>query len=139
MSVEELILKKVKAWIDIADEDLEIAQFSLTSKKKCPYRLIAFHAQQSVEKYLKSFLIYKNVQFPYTHSIVLLIDLCSEVATDWIEEIKEAEELTPYAINARYPDEIFDVNREMAVRGVFIAHNVRNIVRKALVDLGLSL
>ena len=137
MSSDEL-LKKVIQWISFADEDLQFAQQGLTLTKKPPCRLIAFHAQQCTEKYLKAFLVYKNVDFPYTHNITVLLELCAEHA-DWTNELKDAETLSPFAISSRYPGEALDVTRDEAVNAIFIATNVRNIVRKVLIKEGLNL
>jgi hypothetical protein len=62
-------LRKVKEWARSADEDLRLARHGLALKSACPYRLIAYHAQQCAEKYLKAFLVFEGVDFPYTHNI----------------------------------------------------------------------
>lgn len=137
MPPEEFI-EKVKEWIELADEDLMFAQHGLTIEKKTPFRLIAFHAQQCVEKYLKSFLVYKNTDFPYTHNISILLELCSKF-NNWINELKDAKELTAFAITSRYPDEDKLVTKDDAVRAIFLAGTVRNVVRDAFKKEGVSL
>ena len=74
--IEKEILKKVMQWLILADEDLNLASHAFGLGAKSPYRLIAYHAQQCAEKYLKAFLVYHNVDFPYTHSIRVLLKLC---------------------------------------------------------------
>ena len=137
MSNDEL-LKKVLQWITFADDDLQFAQHGLTITKKPPYRLIAFHTQQCVEKYLKAFLIFKNVDFPHTHNISTLLELCSKYNT-WTTELKDAKQLTAFSVSSRYPGEDEEVNRDEAVNAIFIATNVRNVVRNSLIKEGLSL
>ena len=137
MSNDEL-LKKVIQWISFADDDLQFAQHGLTITKKPPHRLIAFHAQQSVEKYLKAFLVFKIVDFPHTHNISTLLELCPNYNT-WTTELKDAKQLTAFAISSRYPGEDEEVSRDEAVNAIFIATNVRNVVRSALIKEGLSL
>ena len=61
------ILRKTRQWIQFADEDLRLAEHGLTLSTSIPYRLIAFHAQQCAEKYLKAFLVLREIEFPYTH------------------------------------------------------------------------
>jgi HEPN domain-containing protein len=63
------ILKKARKWLAYAEEDLRLAKHGLTMSSSCPYRLIAYHAQQCAEKYLKAYLVFKRVDFPYTHNI----------------------------------------------------------------------
>jgi len=100
--------------------------------------LIAFHAQQCAEKCLKCYLIFRGVDFPFTHSLRRLLDFCAEVA-DWAEQLRDAEELGPYAITARYPGENLMVNEAGARRAVEIAERVREVVRRALQKEGLPL
>jgi HEPN domain-containing protein len=138
-SPSETILRKVSQWLDYADEDLRLATYALKMRGKGrPYRLIAYHAQQCAEKYIKAFLIYHNVNFPYTHNIRKLLDLCREHAT-WAETLRDAEELTQYTITARYPGEDEAVTKEEAQESVEIAQRVRSQVRTALDELGLKL
>jgi|SRR3989338_5680335 len=132
------VIKKVTEWITFADEDLVFAQNGLNIKKNTPFRLIAFHSQQCVEKYLKAFLVLKGVDFPFTHIISFLLKLCSEHA-NWIEDIKVAEGLTQFAISLRYPGEDKGVTREEAVEAIFIASKVREVVRKDLIKNGVNL
>ena len=61
--------KKSRKWISYAEQDLRLAKNGLTISSSCPYRLIAYHAQQCAEKYLKSYLVFKQLDFPYTHNM----------------------------------------------------------------------
>jgi len=135
--IEKEILKKVIQWLILADEDLNLASHAFSLGAQSPYRLIAYHAQQCAEKYLKAFLVYHNVDFPYTHNIRMLLKLCGKHAT-WAQTLKNAEELTPYAITARYPGENEEVSKAEAARAIEIAQEVRQQVRTALEQLGVT-
>jgi HEPN domain-containing protein len=132
------IIKKVIQWITFADEDLNLASGALSYGTSGPYRLIAYHTQQCAEKCLKEYLVYHNVDFPYTHNIRRLLKLCGEHAT-WPQNLKDAEELTPYAITAHYPGEDEEVTHDEAKRAVEIARQVREQVRTAFQQLGVNL
>jgi HEPN domain-containing protein len=125
------IFRKVKQWMIYGDEDLRLARHTLTLLSGCPYRLIAYHAQQCAEKYLKAYLVYHRIDFPYTHNISRLLELCEENSR-WPEKIYEAEELTPFAITARYPGEDEKVTKKEALRAMDIATKVRQTVRRTL-------
>ncbi|HLP62585.1 MAG TPA: HEPN domain-containing protein [Candidatus Deferrimicrobium sp.] len=100
MTIKHLeIIKKVQRWITYADEDLRLAKHGLTIASSCPYRLIAYHAQQCAEKYLKAWLVFKQIDFPYTHNIRNLLQLC---LGEWTAEIADADQLTPFAVTTRY-------------------------------------
>jgi HEPN domain-containing protein len=132
------ILQKVSQWLEFADEDLRLASHGLTLASDVPYRLIAYHAQQCAEKHLKAYLVYQGIDFPYTHNISRLLELCAEKA-DWVSGLTEAEELTPFAITTRYPGEDEKVTQEEATRAIEIAAKVRGIVREALSRMGVTL
>lgn len=117
------------------DEDLRLARHGLTLSSGCPYRLIAYHAQQCAEKYLKAYLVLSNVDFPYTHNIARLLELCMP-KRQWVEMLSDAENLTPYAITTRYPGEDEEVTREEAERAIDIAAKVRDIVSAAVAEEG---
>lgn len=132
------ILRKVSQWLNYADEDLHLAEHGLVMASSCPYRLIAYHAQQCAEKHLKAYLVYIGVDFPYTHNISRLLELCGEQGENWPKNIEDAEELTPFAITTRYPGEDAEVVKEEAVRSIEIATRVRDTVRAALSMQGYS-
>ena len=136
--IEAEILKKVMQWLSLADEDLNLASYALGLGAQSPYRLIAYHAQQCAEKCLKAFLVYHNVDFPYTHNIRMLLKLCGKQAV-WAQTLKAAEELTPYAITARYPGEEEEVTEAEANRAIELARKVQAQVRTALKQLGVDL
>ena len=132
------VVTKVREWAARADDDLRVAQHTLDLPDDCPYRLVAYHAQQCAEKYLKGFLVLRGVDFPYTHNIALLLELCAKHAR-WSEKLRDAEELTPFAITARYPGDDEPVDEAEARRAIEIAICVRERVRKALSAEGIPL
>ncbi len=132
------IAEKVMQWLTLADEDLNLASDALSYGTSRPYRLIAYHSQQSTEKCLKACLVYHNQDFPYTHNIRRLLKLCRKLGP-WPQTLEDAEELTPYAITARYPGEDDEVTEAEATRSVEIAEHVRDVVRKELKQLGMGL
>jgi len=64
--------------------------------------------------------------------------LCGEHA-DWPEGLQDADQLTLYAITARYPGEDEEVTEAEAAAAVELAQQVRTQVRKALKQLGMDL
>ena len=80
--VESEIVRKVRQWLRHADEDLRLARHGLTLRTRCPHRLVAYHAQQCAEKSLKAYLVFHKVDFPFTHNLARLRELCGEIA-DW--------------------------------------------------------
>lgn len=128
----------VGRWLELADEDLGMATDALKYGSRRPYRLISYHAQQCAEKCLKGYLVFYSEDFPYTHNIRRLLQLCEKYA-DWTQDLKDAEELTPYAITTRYPGEDAEVTEDEAKSAVEIARTVRDRVRAELRLLGMEL
>jgi HEPN domain-containing protein len=85
---------------------------------------------------LKAYLVYQGIDFPYTHNISLLLELCAKHA-NWAEKLREAEELTPYAITARYPGEDEKVSKKETLRAIKIASHVREVVRAEFTKNGI--
>jgi HEPN domain-containing protein len=64
--------------------------------------MVAFHAQQTVEKSLKAVLGSRGVEFPFTHDLGALEELCTSAGIAIPAELAELDRLTPYAARARY-------------------------------------
>ena len=128
---DEEIRRKVSQWLAYGDEDLLLARHGLTLAKNRPFRLIAYHAQQRAEKYLKGYLVFHRVDFPYAHDLSRLVELCSDQGLQ-DEALQDAEELTPFAISTRYPGEDEEVSEEEALRAIDIAARVREVVKESL-------
>lgn len=134
----EDIIASVREWAKHADDDLRVADHTLAMEDQCPFRLVAYHAQQCAEKYLKGFLVLHGVDFPYTHNIARLVELCGEHGAR-AEDYKDAEELTPFAITVRYPGDDEPVSESEARRALHIARALREMVRSDLAAQGVAL
>jgi HEPN domain-containing protein len=74
------VIEKVRQWLAYADEDLRVARHGFSMPETPPCRTIAFHAQQCAEKHLKAYLVFHGVDFPFTHNVRRLLDLCAAAA-----------------------------------------------------------
>ena len=137
---DEEVQRKVREWLVYADDDLHFARMglALSEEQGPPYHLVAYHAQQCAEKYLKAYLVCLGVDFPRTHNISTLLELCS-AHVQWPVTLRDAEELTDYAVATRYPGEAAEVTAPDARRAIELAERVRSRVRTALRELGLKL
>ena len=64
---------------------------------------LCFEAQQAAEKAIKAVMIGRGIEFPYAHDLARLLSLIEEGGEAIPESVRKAEELTPYAVIARYP------------------------------------
>jgi HEPN domain-containing protein len=96
--------KQVEDWVLLADKDLYAAEiimrddYSLTN-------IAAFHCQQAIEKYLKAYLIEKDIQIIKTHDLIKLNDMTKEIKDLEIDE-KELTVINEVYIESRYPGEL---------------------------------
>ena len=92
--------------------------------------MICFHAQQAVEKYLKALITSKDISVPRTHSIEYLLEVCSDFDADF--KNIEADNLSIYAVEVRYPDSLWIPEAEEAKLAVDKAREIKKIVLEKL-------
>lgn len=83
------------------------------------------------EKYIKSYLVLNNIDFPYTHNIRVLLKLCDR---KWTEKLKSAEQLTSYAVTTRYPCEEEKVTKTEAKKAIKTAERVKSVIYEFIVE-----
>jgi HEPN domain-containing protein len=121
-------LDVVRAWFKKAENDLINAENTIKMEKP-PCDTICFHAQQCAEKYLKGFLTFHKIDFPKTHSLEDLVELCKPVIPEIETELENVEILSSYGVEARYPDEVYyDIPKEDAQEAIDLAHKVKAVI-----------
>lgn len=118
-------------WHDIASLLLEKAaedQYILETvagDPKAPNAAIGFHAQQAVEKLIKSVLASRGIEFPHTHDIQYLLEVIEQHQLPAPPDIDQVLSLAPYAVEYRYgrlpsePQEPLDRKWAVAVVAAF--------------------
>lgn len=85
----------------LAREDLASAE-ALDSAERVSDSPVGFHAQQAVEKALKAAIASRDLEFPFTHDLGVLMQLCEDAGFELPTDLTEADRLTPYAAALRY-------------------------------------
>lgn len=117
------------AWAARAEEDYALARLALRRKTPLAYGAV-FHAQQCAEKYLKALLVARDQEFPKTHDLAALSDLCSQNSIILPIDQDALQRLAAYAVQVRYPGE--DPSVEEARTALKIAQTVRRFARELL-------
>jgi HEPN domain-containing protein len=86
-------------WLAKAAADLAAARF-LRQSVDLPREIAAFHYQQAAEKAIKGLLIESGITPPRSHDIRSLVALLPNQSG---LDLDAADELTPFAVLARYP------------------------------------
>jgi HEPN domain-containing protein len=82
--------------------DDEFAARSLLPVAGVADAILGFHSQQAVEKALKAALASREIEFPYTHDLDGLIELCRINALEVPATLNGVERLAPYGVHMRY-------------------------------------
>ncbi len=62
-------------WLEEANKDLRYASWSLETGEEDFYSFILFHFQQAAEKYLKTYIVFKNLPFKKIHELPELLKI----------------------------------------------------------------
>jgi len=127
MNRDEVIEDLVNKWIKKANKDLLSAERELSFEDPVT-ETVCFHSQQAVEKYLKAFLVYHQIHFTKTHRIMDLLELCATVDSSFKDELEDADNLTDYAVEVRYPDVWVEPGIEETEEALEIANKVKEFV-----------
>lgn len=92
---------------DLAEQLLGVARDDEAAARtlreaESPDSMVGLHCQQAVEKALKAVLAVRGIEFPFTHDIGLLIQLCEDAGTPVPETLADLDRLTPFAVHMRY-------------------------------------
>jgi len=120
-----------REWLARSEHDLRVARYLLTMPNPPP-ESIGFHAQQCAEKALKAYLTFHHVSFERRHDLNYLIDLCVPLDPGFELFRAPADELTPYAVEFRYPDTLPLVPLEPVRAAVGTAEHIYAFVANQL-------
>lgn len=126
----------VKDWLEFADMDAKLANFTFENMHPKPLEIICYHCQQAAEKMLKALLIAssENDDIPKTHDLALLADLLSEKFEIDTMIYNACSDLTPYGVKVRYPKEI-RVDEPMTQKALFDMKKVCNWCKESISHL----
>ena len=119
-------LDDVFAWLKSARRDYDIALHLSKTFHPVPSENICYNCQQAIEKTLKAILIYNVGDFPKTHDIRELHQLCKESGIDFDLSSSITRTLTRYATKSRYPDDVYDFTDEDVEVALKYAEQVLN-------------
>ncbi|MGD2176087.1 MAG: HEPN domain-containing protein [Candidatus Brocadiaceae bacterium] len=131
MPDREKVLLVARGWVAKAENDLKTASHTLKLGTDCPTDAVCFHAQQTVEKYVKALLVLRGIDFPKTHDLEALLSLVPAADRPEVSEDEQAR-LTDYATVMRYPGDYEPISLAEARRAVAVARRVRGAARKLL-------
>lgn len=118
----------VKDWLAKASSNLNAAK-KLIKDDDETLDLAAYSSQQSAEKALKAYLIFKQQPILKTHDLEKLLASCIGYDSTFNCLRDAAEILSPYATYTRYPDDRFYIDRQEAIQAIKLAEKVLKFVQ----------
>ena len=117
-------------WLRWADEDLVAAKHSAAYADVAP-RVACGLAQQAAEKAIKALLVASDMDPPKSHNLLRLARMLTEDRVRLLLEV-DLEELTRWAIEGRYPEDLDEATANDATRAVELARQVTALAHRAL-------
>ncbi|MCF8346928.1 MAG: HEPN domain-containing protein [Bacteroidales bacterium] len=127
-------LEYIRNWIFRAREDLSVIESLEKAGLEFYTSTICFHSQQAVEKYLKAFLIFHDIDFPKTHDVDYLLLQCKKIDKEKFGI--DLKSLTEFGVSVRYPDDFYipgvkETKEYIEIAGA-IKHTVEILLRPIL-------
>jgi HEPN domain-containing protein len=91
----------VDEWVKKAEEDYQFAASVLEDSTF--YAQICFHFHQAAEKYLKAFIVARDLEFQKIHDLLVLLKLCSAAEPGLSKIQDDCKFLNRFYIDTRYP------------------------------------
>lgn len=117
-------IEVIKEWIEKADHDLGSAKIIYLHLPEY-FDTIAFHCQQSVEKYLKAILLFYQIEFLRSHDLIYLLELLSRRIEIDESKFKKAFLLNNFGVQIRYPNKIIRLTKEELETAIQISEEFR--------------
>jgi HEPN domain-containing protein len=128
---EDVKLDLVRQWLFKAEEDLGVAKVLFSSKTSF-FATIGFHCQQAVEKFLKAFLTWHQIEFPKTHDLVMLVNLAAAVDSLLGTALADVVALNPYGVDVRYPGDFLEITLAETEEAIQLAEKARTTILQVL-------
>jgi len=116
-------------WISKAEEDLLVVR-QLMNADILVNGAVAYHCQQSAEKFLKAFLLFHGIEIAKTHNIEFLLEQCKII--DKRFSAIDPCNLTDYGVEVRYPGDFLEPSFEEIQALIPVVENIRDLVLRNL-------
>jgi HEPN domain-containing protein len=127
----------VSDWLIMATDELTTAR--KLKRYEMSFKTVAYLTQQSAEKSLKAFLVFKAQKIPRTHDLDRLLESCLLLDASFIALQLEAETLSPYAVYTRYPDDYFSIDQAEVISAIKHASKILKFVKTKIISKKLKL
>lgn len=111
--------KHAALMMKLAERDCKALKGMLNDRVNFEDEVFGFHAQQAVEKLMKSYLSYNSIYYSKTHDIEILKNLLDENNIPLPYDFNNFIDLTDFAVNFRYDLDFHEeLNREELFKNI---------------------
>lgn len=129
-------LELVRNWFVKAGNDLKIALREMEAEDPAT-DAVCFHFQQAVEKTLKAWLTWQDIEYRPIHNIEVLLATCEKLDPDF-KQLRHVESLTPYAVEIRYADDFYLPTEQEMREAAGMARETWDFVMAKLATVGVD-
>jgi len=120
-------MKPHEEWLFKTLHDIESSKLLFKENKEL-FDISIYHTQQCAEKSLKAFLAYKEQELDKTHSLIILVNLCIFLDTEFKKIQETAIFLNPYSTLFRYPEGNLMPTFEETDKAIKLSEKIYNFV-----------
>ena len=124
----------IDRWMTKSARDLRTAK-TMIQVDDIPTDIVCFHCQQCAEKSLKAFLVFVDYDFPKTHDLPKLLQLCITHDKEFNFLREDADFLADYAVEIRYVDDWRDIPIDEANEALKRSEKFFNFVKRKLSEI----
>ena len=122
-------IEAAQEWHEYAERDLNSAKY-LLDMRPVPLEIIAYHCEQCVEKYLKSYLVYQNQDIEKTHDLIKICHSCAKFEKDFLTLESKCYVLFSYVTDTRYPSMNLQLTDYDVKKALEYAEEIKEFVLK---------
>jgi HEPN domain-containing protein len=122
----------IQAWLIKAEHDLQTAQI-VASHLPDFDDTIAFHCQQSIEKALKGYLVYLDIEFKPVHDLGYLLNLVGTKDDSLDPYYDKVDSVSRFAVQIRYPEQVISLTKEQIREAIELAILILELVQNKII------
>jgi HEPN domain-containing protein len=121
----------IQAWLLKSAHDLQTAQIVLSHLPDFD-DTIAFHCQQSIEKALKAYLVYLDIEFKPVHDLGYLLNLVGTKDDSLDPYYDKVDRVSRFAVQIRYPEQVINLTKEQIREAIELAILIFELVQNKI-------
>jgi HEPN domain-containing protein len=121
----------VNAWMLKALHDLDAARI-INSHLPDYDDMVAFHCQQAIEKSLKGYLVFLEIEFKPVHDLGYLLNLIITKDETFDPLYDDIDRISRYAVQIRYPETVIKLSKNEITDAIQLAEKIFQLISERI-------